>query len=433
MRVSWRIWAPIGLLVLLAFAAAAWFAGPPPPKSIRLATGQPGGAYAAAGERFAAALEKEGVRVELVPTAGSAENLSRLAATDDRAVDAAIIQGGLATPNAPANVMGLGALFLEPAWLFVRASGPGDDVQRLKGLRVAAGPEGSGARALFLTLLKDNAMAPEDLTILPLGGEAAAKALLAGEADAAFLVGGVRASWMKPLLGAAGISLVPFERAEAYSRLHPYLDHVTLAEGVIDPAANEPSVAVPLVAPAAQLAVRTTLHPAVQGLLLDAAKAEYSGGDALSDPGSFPNRHLVDIPLSEEARRYFDRGPTFLRRVLPYWAANLAERLVIFAIPALTLLVPLARAAPPVYRWRIRRRIYVWYRDLRALEEQGLAAKTEADRAATVAALDALLRDVVKVEVPLPYTDDLYRLQSHIRFVRSVITEAPLDETAMTA
>src|SRR5262249_25498324 len=89
----------------------------------------------------------------------------------------------------------------------------------------------------------------------------------------------------------------------------------------------------------------------------------------------------------------------------------------------ITLLIPLVRAAPPLYRWRIRRKIYIWYRDLRALELQGRAAKTAADRADVRSKLAAMQVDTASVQVPLSYNDDLFRLRSHIRFVTGLIDQ----------
>ena len=34
------------------------------------------------------------------------------------------------------------------------------------------------------------------------------------------------------------------------------------------------------------------------------------------------------------------------------------------------LMMPLLRAAPPLMRWRTRRKIYLWYSDLREIDER---------------------------------------------------------------
>jgi len=216
--------------------------------------------------------------------------------------------------------------------------------------------------------------------------------------------------------------------AHALARRHSYLDEVTLYRGVIDIAAILPAEDITLIAPAAQIVVREDLHPAIQSLLIEAALAEHGGGSWLADPGRFPTPQLSDIPISDEAKRYYDNGPSFLRRIFPYSVANFLERAWVLAIPLITLLIPLIRAAPPLYRWRIRRKIYVWYNNLRELEAAGRVATTTEERTEVRAKLADLQHETGNVEVPVSYTDDLYRLRSHIRFVAEIIDKLSAQE-----
>jgi hypothetical protein len=271
-------------------------------------------------------------------------------------------------------------------------------------------------------LLAENDLGPQDMTLVPLGGDEAADALLAGKIDAVWLMGGVNSHWVQTLLASPELELVSFDRASAYARKHSFLVDVVLAQGVIDLGRNMPGHDLKLIGPTAQLIVRKDLHPALQSLLLDAMQEAFSPGDMVTPPGMYPNKDLIDIPLSDEARRYYASGPTFFRRVLPYWAANFAERAVIFLIPLFTLLLPLAQAAPPFFKWRIHRRINVWYRQLRLLETRGLAARNSVERADVREKLEAMVREVTGLRVPLDYADDVYRLRAHIRFVLDFMT-----------
>jgi len=65
-----------------------------PPHRIVMATGPEGDAYYEVGERYRAALARENVEVQLVPTAGSVENLTKL--LDPRSgASVGLIEGGL--------------------------------------------------------------------------------------------------------------------------------------------------------------------------------------------------------------------------------------------------------------------------------------------------------------------------------------------------
>ena len=79
-------------------------------------------------------------------------------------------------------------------------------------------------------------------------------------------------------------------------------------------------------------------------------------------------------------------------------------------------------------RWRIRRKIYVWYNDLRQLEADGRAATSPEERMEVRAKLADLQEEAGKVEVPVSYTDDLYRLRAHIRFVAELVDKLSAQE-----
>ena len=164
-----------------------------PPRMILMATGPEGGAYYELGKRYRAELENEGVKVQLVPTAGSLENRSLL--LDRRSgVSVALIQGGTMSVGDRSELASLGTLFYEPLWWFRRREIQVEGVAGLVGKKLSIGPEGSGTRALSLELIKAAGVDRQvsDLLALPVG-EAREK-LLAGEIDALSMV----ASWDAP-------------------------------------------------------------------------------------------------------------------------------------------------------------------------------------------------------------------------------------------
>ncbi len=416
--------API-LIVVLGLVVAFLFMAPAPPKTITIAGGATGGTYAATAEHYAEALRVQGIEVSVLTTAGSVDNLKRVKAKE---ADVGIVQTGVAADLGVEGARSLGAVFYEPFWVFHRADVVVDELQDIAGKRVAIGPEGSGVRALATLLLNEAGVKAGSYAAGDQAGQAAAAALKAGEIDVALVVSGATTSWISDLIGDPAISLTSMREANALARRHPYLDEVTLYRGVVDLARILPKDDVTLIAPAAQIVVREDLHPAIQSLLLEAAFKEHGGGSILADGGRFPTSQLADIPVSDEAERYYKGGPTFLRSIFPYSVANFLERAWVLAIPLITLLIPLVRAAPPLYRWRIRRKIYVWYKDLRDLEAAGRAAETVEERTEVRAKLADLQAETGKVEVPVSYTDDLYRLRSHIRFVAELIDKQSAQE-----
>ncbi|MEO0784071.1 MAG: TAXI family TRAP transporter solute-binding subunit [Pseudomonadota bacterium] len=413
-----KVYWPFIAIALLGLIVALRFVEPAPPRTITMAAGAPGGAYAAYAERYANLLAEHKVQVELVSTEGSLDNLRLLSVGD---ADVALVQGGLSRPEDAEIMQTLGGLFYEPLWVFVRSEAGAARFEDLRDARIAIGAEGSGTRALALHVRREFGGEWGPNTDLPLGGQAAADALQSSQIDAAVFSAGYTAPYVTALLADQRLSLLSFPRAPALAQRQPALAHITLLRGVMDVGENVPPADVEMIAPVAQLVVRNDLHPAIHAILLEAASDVHSAPSLLAGPGQFPDGARTELPLSKEAQRFYRDGPSSLRRYFSFGVANFLERAWVLLIPLVTLLIPLVRAAPPIYRWRVRRKIYVWYEDLRALETKGRAAESDKAREAVRDELTALQEEIGKLEVPLSYTDDVYRLRNHVAFVNQLL------------
>ena len=422
-----KVYGPILVLIAAGFVIAYQFVDPAPPRELTLATGSPEGAYHAYGQRYQEVLARDGITVTLVASAGTVENLALLQGTAEgaaRPADLAFVQSGIGDPAGSPDLVALASLYYEPLWVFVRGDEPVTRLTALAGRRIAVGAEGSGTRHVALALLAANGIAAGDAhgtVVSDLGGGKAADALAAGALDAAVFVTAKYRPMLSDLMARPDIQLLSFERAAAYRRRFRYLAAVTLPEGVIDLAANLPADDRVLLSPLATLVARDDVHPALIDLMLRAATEIHGGPGLFEQPGEFPSPHNVDFPLASGAERYFETGLPFLRRVLPFWAATLVERLWVMLLPVLTLLIPLLRIAPPTYRWQVRRHIIRWYRDLRQLEAALQAAEEAGDEGArreSLAAVDRLQVEIGRITVPLAYADNLYNLRLHTEFVR---------------
>ena len=423
-RREWlRLYGGAAVAGIIALAVAYQFVDPAPPDRLRLATGGAEGAYHAYGERYRDVLARHGIALELVNTSGSIENL-RLLGREESGVEVGFVQGGTGAAAPTGGLASLASLYYEPAWLFHRESLDFDTLGELAGRRVAIGPDGSGARALALVLFAENGLDSGDIALSALGGRAALAALQAGEIDAWFAVAGVDSPIVRRATGAEGVRLHDFRRAAAYERRRRYLSAVVLPQGALDLAANLPPRDVRLVSPTAALVARRDLHSALEYLLLEAATEIHAGGGILEEPGAFPTGRFVDLPLADAARRYHESGPPFLRRVLPFWAATVIDRLAVMLVPLIAFALPLFRFMPAVYRWRARSRIYRWYRELRPLERRVREGLDPADAARALRRLETIERELARLSVPLAYAEEFYQLRLHIDLVRGEIRRA---------
>ena len=421
---------PLILLTLVLLAGAYYLLKPTPPKRVVMATGSEQGAYAAFGKRYAEELKRRGVDVELRNTAGSRENL-RLLQDAKSGVEIAFVQGGSTeSVRAPADedrdtgLMSLGSMFYEPVWIFYRAEagkkkardGVLREIADFRGLKVNVGPRGSGIPGMVSRLLRANLMERDDIVRSQLDLVPAVTALLHGELDALVMVSAPESQLVQMLLQTPGIRLYEFTQAEAYARRYRFVSPITLARGVVDLARNVPPQDVNLIGATSSLVARDDLHPALAQLFVQAASRIHGGSSWISRPGQFPSALNSEYPLARDAERYYRTGPPLLQRYLPFWLANFIERMWVALISIAVILLPLVRVVPPLYNFRIRSRIFRWYRDLRQIEDD--LARSDADRQALLERVNKLDGKAEHIVVPLAYADELYTLRAAIHMVR---------------
>jgi TRAP transporter TAXI family solute receptor len=407
------------VVVGTAFMVAYRFVRPAPPNHFVIATGNESGAYHLFAQRYKEILAHQKINVELRSSSGSVENLKRL--TDpEGGYDVALIQSGITTMNEDEpQARSLGALYYEPLWVFYRSPVELNRLTQLSGKRIAAGPEGSGTRVLAVNMLKANGADKPSLKLLPLGGMTAADALIAGQIDVAMFVAAPDAPIVQRLLKVPDIRLMNMAHADALAQRYSYLSAVTLLRGTVDLAADIPPANVKMVAVTAHLVARDDFHPALVSVLLQAANKVHSGAGVFHKAGEFPAARAGDFPISEDAARYYKSGPPFLQRYMPFWVANLIERLLVLLVPLIAVLIPMMRIMPALYDWRIKRRIFRWYRELKEFE---VSIKDARDPTQLLARLDEIEKGVTQTKVPLTYWDYVYTLRGHIELVRAHIT-----------
>jgi TRAP transporter TAXI family solute receptor len=413
-----KVWGVLAVVVVLGFAITYQYVGAPPPKIVRIATGAKSGAYYNFAQEYARLLANDGISLEVVPTAGSVENLELL---NKGEVSLALIQGGSAAKDDKEHLQSLGSLFLEPVWIFSRKQSALKRLLELKGKRVSIGVAGSGTHLLATQLLSAAGITETNTRLVREETTQAIDSLSNGKIDAAFFVASPEAPIIQKLFAGPAVELLNFDRAAAYGRLFPFLTPVTLSEGVINLQQNIPSHDTQLVAAPANLAARGDLNASLIPAILNAATRVHQAGGVLEHKRQFPSVDFPDLPLNEDARRYLTNGPSFLFRWLPYGTAVLLDRLKILVLPFLALLIPLFKIAPPLYTWRIRSKIYRWYAAVREIESLIQEDRVSGDTDSAMNRLRELDRQVASISVPLSYAAELYHLRLHIGFLQEKI------------
>ncbi len=428
-RISWRdlfvTLGPFLLLLLVAFWIALRFVRPAPPDTIVITAGAEGSIFQVSAERYQKILARQGVKLKILPSQGSLENLKRL--SDPKAqADIGFVQGGLAALGDPSAVVSLGSIFYEPVLVFYRSPQPLRRLSELAGKRVAIGREGSGTRVLAETLLKANEIVPGGRTkLLDYEGKDAETALLQGRADAVFLTAdSAAAANMLKLLHTSGIRLFDFVQGDAYVRRFRYLSKLELPPGSLDLGKNNPDHLFTMIAPTVELIARPDLHPALSDMLIEAAREVHGRATLLQKAGEFPAPLEHEYRISDDAQRYYKSGKSFAYKHLPFWLASLVDRALVMLVPIAVLLIPGLKVVPALYRWRISGRIYRRYGELMALERAAYSASTPQERAELLKRLDEIEKRVITVKLPPSFADQVYVLRQHIGFVRSRLMQA---------
>jgi TRAP-type uncharacterized transport system substrate-binding protein len=412
---------PFVVLAATLLILAYWWLDPNPPKRVTLATGPAQSAYEEFGKRYVKILAAEGIEVALLPSQGSAHNLQLLR---EGKADLGFVQGGTSDYSAAdaEHLTSLGSLFIEPLWLFYREeaaqkagkTGGLNSLTQLQGMRINLGTDGSGVPSLMGKLLESNRIEPASLTITTLDQTPATMAFLGGQLDAIVFASAPESLMVQMLLQTPGVKLMNFTQSEAYSKRFSFLSTARLPQGVVDLARNIPSEDISLVAPTTSLIARSSTHPALVQLFAQAGNVIHGPAGWFKDAREFPNRNHSELPISEEAERAIKNDAPLLQRYLPFWVANLVERMWLVMGVIIAIMLPLSRIVPPLYEFRVRSRIFRWYGQLRDIE---MRSENE-DSAVLLRALDELESRAEKITVPLSYTDELYALRNNIQLVR---------------
>ena len=416
----------IGVILLLAALgwALATVLEPAIQHTIVITTGADKGIYRGFADRYAPILKRDGITLDIRSSSGSIENYQRLK-NPDSDYEVGFIQSGTTSPKETDHLQTIAAVSYEPIWVFYRGDATVTRLAQLRGKKIAIGVPGSGLLNVAQVLLTDSGITADNATLLQMDAVNAYQGLENGQLDAAFFIGRPDAAMQKTLLN-SNLKLMSFTQADALVQKFPSLSKVIFPRASISIANDLPQADVTLLAATALLVSKDTLHPALVYLLLDAAKTVHGGEDYFTPLGTFPNLNTEEFPVSDESTRYFRSGRPFLQRYLPFWLASFIERRLLILLPFMALLLGLLQALPRMAESRIKNRLVVWYREIKALEDEiWRNSQPTSDQIAQwrdeIEDIDA---HASQIRIPQRYFQDVYALKQAIGVVRDRIFQA---------
>ena len=386
--------------LLLGFLAGLYLIDPIAGSQIRMAISGEESGYSLIAQKQAQFLKDKGISLSTQNSPSSMQSAQMLASGTD-GVNAALIQGGVLSSELADKLQSLGSVDFEPVWIFQR-KGLANRTDRLKDLarlRVGVGPSQSGTWTIAKKIFLLNGIDIESAQNFKVGSyESNLADLLAGELDVVINVNPAIDPIVMRLLHEPEIELFELTHAAAYDIQLPFVKVVTLPAAAIDIARQIPPKDISLLATTTNLAVSKDLHPGLQMVLLMAAKEAQRSSRSLflSSEEKFPAYLDLTIPISATASSYYDYGVPQTMRYLPFWLAAFIDRIWVYILSVLAIIIPLSQLNINLRAIRFRIRIEKILREVLQYERDIAQAPLTAERRL---AITKRLGEIRKAEV----------------------------------
>jgi len=360
--------------------------------------------------RFRDILARDGVRVNIVETRGSVDNVSGLLEAEVPTAAFVDAVGAIQLEQADSmeasgedveaqedpleDLRSLGAIYLQPIWFFVRPQRQSLDLEDLDVTRFGVGPDGSTSR-LIAELIIRNAGEDTERELVELGGAdedvdlaEVVDALVENRVQGALVVGQPETGLVDRLMRSPGIRAARVRRAEAYALHFNYLEPIRLPEGGHDLVDNIPQEDIGTLAASTELLVTDLFPPPLADLLLQAMTEIYGGASLFTDRNTFPNPDMVSVQLSGSAARFYESGPPLLRTVLPFRLATWIDRFIGVVVAFGSIAFALFSIVPKLIEMHLGRQLQVAYRRMEDVEKQFAAGRAPGPLLAELDAID---------------------------------------------
>ncbi|OWF66534.1 hypothetical protein B6A14_00690 [Polynucleobacter hirudinilacicola] len=414
----------VALAVVLGIFLLLHFMKPLPPSEIRISRGQPNSSLEVEALNFQKFLEKEGVKVELVPSKGTLDSLELLR---QKKVDVALTQSGLPISGSE-GLVSLGSVGYQSFWYFY--TGPefhGTDIfQLLKDKRIYVNQPGSGTRFMVDSLLKISGHLdkPQFTMVENLSPKAAVDALKAKQVDGLFLIAGYDSLNIKALLADSNINILSFPIADALNLQLKGVDIVTLPMGAFSLSPLVPKKNTKMVAVATTIIAEKTLHPDIQYLLLEASREMNQLNEVVFDyPGGFPAFTEKGIPRSDVAEKFYEKGPPSLKHQLPHWLASFLDIAWFTLVAMFAIIYPLVQLIPGYRKTIFEMHASHLYTELFDLNRECDNAKSLAEINACIKKVDEINEVILKAWVPKGAKDSYGNLLNVLNILNNLTKE----------
>jgi uncharacterized protein len=257
----------------------------------------------------------------------------------------------------------------------------------------------------------------KDVILSAYVGLESVQALRQGTVDVVLLVAPRESTTVQNMLNLPGIQLANLHRSAAIIERNPYLEVSLLPQGAMD--SRIPARDTTMLTMATSLVARENLHPALKRLAIAAAMDVNTTGGLFHRAGDFPSLRRIDFPTAPLARATLTNGLRLHERLLPFWWAQFAERIVVLVLPVTLLALWLMLRIPDYMRWALQSRVNRWYGELKFIENDlNQQDVSGLDLTRFLLRLNNIDKSVLAFRCPKDLMARCYTLHQHIEFVR---------------
>lgn len=319
--------------------------------------------------------EQEGLKIKIRTSSGSVENLDELLNGD---ADLALLQNDISSTETVHSII---TLYEEALHIIVKSDI--NSTRQLKGKRIAMGKDGGGTESLALATLKLFGINKNDFRLKRESLETSLEQLEKGDVDCVFVVTGVGNAIISKYLKRGKLKFLslgpnPFENLKLS---YPFIQSAVIPSEAYytKSGIRLPSKTIPTIGTKVVLACDPKLsieHAYEITRLIQTKKADLTKGHPLFAQISNPTENLLQHPIHEGARLYYERErPNFFQE----WADTIA---LIFSIIAVAW--GAAKAMSKVYLQRLKESLDKFFDKVDKITSE-LISGVELDRAKEIA------------------------------------------------
>jgi hypothetical protein len=196
---------------------------------------------------------------------------------------------------------------------------------------------------------------------------------------------------------------------------------LNVPQGSLNLKRNFPNKDMKLLSTTTNLLVDDRMHPAIQFLFLEAAREINGRGSFFSERGEFPSFKDAIFPDSPVAVHYEKNRYPLLSNYVPFWLAELINRLVFIMLPFCLIAYPILQALPGFRTRRMQNKINSLYDSLKLLEQELMNGFDPVQRDGYLKRLDLLEYQALKINISRSLSEDYYSLRTSIDYVRKCL------------